>query len=38
LVNDIEAEGKSFGGEFIEEDTEIVVTKVETYNVIVKRK
>ncbi len=38
LVNDIEAEGKSFDGEFIEEDTEIVVTKVETYNVIVKRK
>ena len=38
LVNDIEAEGKSFDGEFIEEDTEIVVIKVETYNVLVKRK
>ena len=38
LVNDIIAEGKSFDGEFIEEDTEIVVTKVETYNVLVKRK
>lgn len=38
LVNDIEAEGKSFDGEFIEEDTEIVVVKVETYNVLVKRK
>jgi membrane-bound ClpP family serine protease len=38
LVNDVEAEGKSFDGEFIEEDTEIVVIKVETYNVLVKRK
>ena len=38
LVNDIIAEGKSFDGEFIEENTEIVVTKVETYNVLVKRK
>ena len=38
LVNDVEAEGKSFDGEFIEEDTEIVVVKVETYNVLVKRK
>ena len=38
LVNDVEAEGKSYDGEFIEEDTEIVVVKVETYNVLVKRK
>lgn len=38
LVNDIIAEGKSFDGEFIEENTEIVVTKVGTYNVLVKRK
>jgi membrane-bound ClpP family serine protease len=38
LVNNIEAEGKSFDGEFIEEDSEIVVIKVETYNVLVKRK
>ncbi len=38
LINDIVAEGKSFDGEFIEEDTEIVVVKVETYNVLVKRK
>ena len=38
LVNDIVAEGKSFDGEFIEEDSEIVVIKVETYNVLVKRK
>ena len=38
LVNDVEAEGKSFDGEFIEEDTEIEIVKVETYNVLVKRK
>ncbi|MDD4777770.1 MAG: hypothetical protein PHV53_05715 [Fermentimonas sp.] len=38
LVNDVEAEGKSYDGEFIEEDTEIEVVKVETYNVLVKRK
>ena len=38
LVNDIIAEGKSFDGEFIEEDTDIEVIKVETYNVLVKRK
>ena len=38
LVNDVEAEGKSFDGEFIEEDAEIVVIKVETYNVLVRRK
>lgn len=38
FVNDVEAEGKSFDGEFIEEDTEIEIVKVETYNVLVKRK
>ncbi|MBF6597688.1 MAG: NfeD family protein [Fermentimonas sp.] len=38
LINDIVAEGKSFDGEFIEEDTEIIVIKVDTYNVLVKRK
>ncbi len=38
LVHDVEAEGKSFDGEFIEEDTEIEVVRVETYNVLVKRK
>lgn len=38
LVNNIEAEGKSFDGEFIDEDTEIEVTKVDTYHVLVKRK
>ena len=38
VVNDVEAEAKSFDGEFIDEDTEIEVIKVETYNVLVKRK
>ena len=38
LVNDILAEGKSFDGEFIEEDSAIVVIKVDSYNVLVKRK
>ncbi len=38
MVNDVEIEGKSFDGEFIEEDTEIEVVKVETYNILVKRK
>lgn len=38
LINDIEAEGKSFDGEFIDEDTEVEVVKIETYNVLVKRK
>jgi membrane-bound ClpP family serine protease len=38
LVNDVEVEGKSFDGEFLDEDTAIEVVKVETYNVLVKRK
>lgn len=38
LVNDIVAEGKSVDGEFIDEDTEIEIVKVETYNVLVRRK
>lgn len=38
LVNDITVEGKSFDGEFIEEDVEIEVVRVETYNVLVKEK
>lgn len=37
-VNDIVAEGKSVDGEFIDEDTEIEIVKVETYNVLVRRK
>lgn len=38
MVNNVEVEGKSFDGEFIEEDIEIEVIKVETYNILVKRK
>ncbi len=38
MVNDVVAEGKSMDGEFIDEDTEIEIVKVETYNVLVKRK
>lgn len=38
LINDITVEGKSFDGEFIEEDVEIEVVRVETYNVLVKEK
>ncbi len=38
MVNGIVAEGKSVDGEFIDEDTDIEVVKVETYNVLVKRK
>ncbi len=38
LINDVEVEGKSFDGEFLDEDTEIEVVKVETYNVLVKKK
>lgn len=37
LVNDVTVEGKSIDGEFIEEDSEVVIVKVETYNVLVKR-
>ncbi len=38
LVNDVEVEGKSYDGEFIDEDTEIEVVRVETYNILVKEK
>lgn len=38
MVNDTVVEGKSFDGEFINEDEEIEVVKVETYNVLVKKK
>lgn len=38
MVNGIVAEGKSVDGEFIDEDTEIEIVKVETYNVLVRRK
>jgi len=38
MVHDIVAEGKSVDGEFIEEDSEIEVVKIETYHVLVRRK
>lgn len=38
LVNDTEIEGKSYDGEFIEEETEVEVIKIETYNILVRRK
>lgn len=38
LIKEVEVEGKSFDGEFIDEDSEIEVVKVETYNVLVKRR
>ncbi|MFA5649998.1 MAG: NfeD family protein, partial [Proteiniphilum sp.] len=38
LVNDVEVEGKSYDGEFIDEETEVEVVKVKTYNVLVKKK
>lgn len=38
LVNDIEVEGKSYDGEFIDEESEVEVVKVKTYNILVKKK
>ncbi|MDR0421579.1 MAG: hypothetical protein LBH72_01035 [Proteiniphilum sp.] len=38
LVNGVEVEGKSFDGEFLDEDTEIEVMKVETFSVLVRKK
>lgn len=38
MINDVTAEGKSFDGEFIDEDMEIEVVKIETYNVLVTKK
>lgn len=37
MVHDVEAEGKSFDGEFIEEETAIEIVRIETYHVLVKR-
>ena len=36
-INDVEMEGKSFDNEFIEEESEIEVVRVESVNVLVKR-
>lgn len=38
LVNDVEVEGKSYDGEFIDEETEVEVVKVKSYNILVKKK
>lgn len=38
MINDVTVEGKSFDGEFIDEDVEIEVVKVETYNVLVRKR
>ncbi|MGI6074280.1 MAG: NfeD family protein [Fermentimonas sp.] len=38
LINGVIVEGKSFDGEFIDEDSEVEVVKVETYNVLVRKK
>jgi membrane-bound ClpP family serine protease len=38
MVHDIVTEGKSVDGEFIEEDSEIEVVKIDTYHVLVRRK
>lgn len=38
MIDNVEVEGKSFDGEFIDEDTEVEVVKIETYNILVKRK
>lgn len=38
MINDITVEGKSFDGELIDEDTEIEVVRVESYNVTVRAK
>lgn len=38
MINDVMVEGKSIDGDFIDEEAEIEVVKVETYNVLVKKK
>jgi membrane-bound ClpP family serine protease len=37
MINDVQMEGKSFDNEFIEEEAEIEVVRVDSMNVIVKR-
>ena len=36
-MNDVEVEGKSYDGEFIDEETEVEVVRVKSYNILVKR-
>lgn len=38
MINDVTMEGKSIDGELIDEDSEVEVVRVDSYNVIVKRK
>ena len=38
MFDDIMVEGKSFNGELIDEDTEVVVVSVDSFNVVVKPK
>ncbi|HHU96538.1 MAG: hypothetical protein QM237_04880 [Bacteroidota bacterium] len=38
LVNDVEVEGKSYDGEFIDEETEVEVVRVKSYNILVKKR
>lgn len=38
MVNNVVVEGKNADGEWIEEDTEIEIVKIESYNVLVTRK
>lgn len=38
MINEVTVEGKSFDGELIDEDTEIEVVRVESYNVTVKKR
>lgn len=37
MINDVMVEGKSFDGEFIDEESQIEVIKVDTYHVLVKK-
>ncbi len=37
MVNDVVVEGKSFDGEFIDEEAEVEVIRIDTYNIVVKK-
>lgn len=37
MINDEVVEGKSFDGEFIDEESQVEVVRVDTYNVVVKK-
>ena len=38
MVNDLTVEGKSFNGEFIDEDEAVEVVRIDTYQIQVRRK